>query len=62
MRIRDTAFAPVLQAIAAAVTVWVTTLSWSSFSEDPASYLQPLLLVGTVIVVVGSVARWARAP
>jgi transglutaminase-like putative cysteine protease len=62
VRIRDTAFAPLLQAIAAAATVWVTTLSWSSFSQDPASYLQPMLLVGVVIVVVGSTARWARAP
>ena len=39
MRIRDTAFAPLLQAIVAAATVWATTLSWSAFSLDPAGYL-----------------------
>ena len=62
MRIRDTAFAPVLRAIVAAATVWATTLSWQAFSEDPGAYLRPLLLVGLVVVVTGSLARWARLP
>jgi transglutaminase-like putative cysteine protease len=62
VRIRDTAFAPVLQALVAAATVWATTLSWGAFSEDPGGYLRPLLLVGSVVVVSGSLARWARLP
>lgn len=62
MRIRDTAFAPLLQAVVAAATVWATTLSWSAFSVDAPSYLRPLLLVGLVVAVSGSLARWARLP
>ncbi|GAB7003743.1 DUF3488 and transglutaminase-like domain-containing protein [Nocardioides sp. AN3] len=62
MRIRDTAWAPFLQAIVAAATVWATTLSWSVFSQDPPSYLRPLLMLGAVVAVTGSVARWARLP
>ena len=62
MRIRDTAWAPFLQSVVAAATVWATTLSWSVFSQDPPSYLRPLLLVGLVVVASGSLARWARLP
>ncbi|GAA1961455.1 DUF3488 and transglutaminase-like domain-containing protein [Nocardioides panacihumi] len=62
MRIRDTAYAPLLQAIVAAATVWATTLSWSAFSQDAPSYLRPLLLVGLVVALTGSLARWARLP
>lgn len=62
MRIRDTAFAPLLLAVVAAATVWVTTLSWSVFTVDAPAYLRPLLVVGAVVVAVGSLARWARLP
>jgi len=62
MRLRDTAFGPVLQAIAAAATVLATTLSWRAFAEDPGGYLGPLLLVGLVVAGVGALARWARLP
>jgi transglutaminase-like putative cysteine protease len=62
VRIRDTAFAPLLQAVVAAATVWATMLSWSAFSADPPAYLRPLLLVGLVVVATGSLARWARLP
>jgi transglutaminase-like putative cysteine protease len=51
-----------LQAIVAAATVWATTLSWSAFTEDAPSYLRPLLLLGVIVVVIGSLARWARLP
>jgi transglutaminase-like putative cysteine protease len=62
VRIRDTAFGPVLQALVAAATVLATTLSWRAFAEDPGGYLRPLLLVGLVVALTGSLVRWARLP
>jgi len=62
VRIRDTAFAPLLQTVVAALTVWVTTLSWTVFTVDAPAYVRPLFVVGAVVAAVGATARWARLP
>jgi transglutaminase-like putative cysteine protease len=47
-------------AAAAAGTTWLALLSWRGFTEQPASFLVPLLVLGAVIAGTGAVARWAR--
>ena len=62
MRLRDTAFAPLLAALVAAATTWVATLSWRGFTIDPGGYLQPLAVLGIVVAGTGLLARQARLP
>jgi transglutaminase-like putative cysteine protease len=47
-------------AAAAAGTTWLALLSWRGFTEQPARFLGPLLVLGAVVAGTGAVARWAR--
>ncbi len=49
-------------ALACAGTVWVTMLAWQPFTEAWPAALVPLLGLGLVVALVGSVARRARLP
>lgn len=43
-------------------TTWVALLSWRGFVELSGHFLGPLLLLGGVLVVTGTLGRWSRAP
>ena len=45
-----------------AATTWVALLSWRGFVELSGHFLGPLLLLGAVLVVSGTLARYWRAP
>ena len=45
----------------AALTTWLTMLSWSGFSQVSSTYLAPLLVLGQLIALVGAGLRWLRA-
>lgn len=46
----------------AALTTWVTLLSWASFAERPSSYLVPLLGLAVLVAASGTLLRSARVP
>ena len=47
-------------AAAAAATTWLATFSWRGFTEVPAEFLGPLLVLAAVVALSGALARWAR--
>ncbi len=47
-------------AAAAATTTWLATFSWRGFTEEPARFVGPLLVLGVVVALTGALARWAR--
>jgi transglutaminase-like putative cysteine protease len=51
-----------LLAFVAVGTTWAATFSWRGFTEESASYLGPLLVLGASVAVTGAVARWYRVP
>lgn len=46
----------------AALTTWVTLLSWAPFAERPSDYLVPLLGLAVLVAVSGTLLRAARLP
>jgi transglutaminase-like putative cysteine protease len=52
----------VTMSMIAALTTWVTLLSWRGFVRDSGHYLGPLLTLGLAIAALGALARWARLP
>lgn len=51
-----------LFAVVAAMTTWITLLTWSGFAEDYGEYLGPLLTLGLLLTLLGAVLRWLRFP
>lgn len=51
-----------LVSLVAALTTWVTLLSWSPFSERSSSYLGPLLGICLLIALSGALLRALRTP
>lgn len=51
-----------LVSVLAALTTWVTLLSWSAFHERPGSYLVPLLGMCLLVAAVGVALRALRLP
>lgn len=49
-------------ALSAAATVWVSTFSWTMFTEAWAAALVPLLGLAVVVALTGILARRARVP
>ncbi len=45
---------------AAALTTWVSILSWRGFTDAPSAFLSPLLGLGLLVAGVGAVGRWSR--
>ncbi|MGA8255073.1 MAG: DUF3488 and transglutaminase-like domain-containing protein, partial [Nocardioides sp.] len=54
--------AQVRLSLAAAMTTWAAMFSWRGFTELSVQFLYPLLGIGFVIALVGSVSRWRRLP
>ena len=50
------------RSLLAALTTFVTLLSWSGFAEHPSGFLAPLFLGCLLVAVVGSALRAARMP
>ncbi|MFC6285595.1 transglutaminaseTgpA domain-containing protein [Nocardioides sp. GCM10027113] len=48
--------------LAAAGTTWLAFLSWRGFTEQPAQFLGPLMVLAATVAVTGAVARWLRVP
>ncbi len=46
----------------AALTCWLTMLSWRGLSLDSAGYLVPLFVGGILVAVSGALLRWSRLP
>ena len=44
----------------AAATTWVTLLSWRGFTDRPATFLVPLVVLAVVVAGVGGLGRAAR--
>lgn len=44
----------------AALTTWVSILSWRGFTDAPSGFLSPLLGLGLLVAGVGAVGRWSR--
>lgn len=59
---RGSLAAVLLTAAVAAGTTWVSMLTWRGFSDDPAGYLRPLVLLAVVVAGTGALARWYRLP
>lgn len=52
----------VLLSLATALTTWATLFSWRGFSDQPATYLVPLLMTCLSIGALGALLRWVRTP
>lgn len=52
--------AALLTAGLAAGTTWVALLSWRGFTDDPAGFLVPLVVLAATVAAVGALGRWAR--
>ncbi len=50
------------RSLLAALTTFVTLLSWSGFAEQPSGFLVPLFLACLLVALVGAVLRAARLP
>ncbi len=46
----------------AAATTWAAMLSWRGFTEEPGTFLVPLLVLGGTVAGAGALGRWARLP
>ena len=44
----------------AAGTTWVALLSWRGFTDRPATFLIPLVVIAAAVTGVGALGRWAR--
>lgn len=51
-----------LVSLLAALTAWVTMLTWGVFAEDASGYLGPILFGSLLIALSGMLLRAARAP
>ena len=51
-----------LMSLVAALTVFVTVVSWRGLTEDASRFLVPLLFIGLVVAAAGAVMRWLRWP
>jgi transglutaminase-like putative cysteine protease len=54
--------ATLVVSLLAALTSWLTMLSWAGFAERPSGYLEPLFFICLVVAVLGALLRSARLP
>jgi transglutaminase-like putative cysteine protease len=62
MTVRDLRPTTWLASLLAALTTWVTLLSWTKFAENPAGFMVPILGGCLIVAVVGMLLRGARLP
>lgn len=62
MRTRAALREALLLAVVAALTTWVSLLTWQGFAVDYGAYLGPLLSVAGVIALSGALLRWGQLP